>query len=163
MRDSLTNLAAPPLFYEELRREIAKKSRSGEGLQVLRIQLNEIQVSQGVPKDNSPINFEKNSDFNSATMPDFEHDREILKFAQILSSSTRGDDVCARMGQKEFLVLFSGGALDIKIFITRIVTQWSKRKRNHILVSSSLLACSKESPLDFLNRLDLERLTEHSL
>lgn len=147
LRDSLTNLAAPPLFYEELRREIAKKSRSGEGVQVLRIVLSKIEASDvGGPEE-----------------PDSELTGDIVEFAQILSSSSRGEDVCARMGQNEFLVLFSGGMLVISTFISRLVSQWYESERLHFLASSSLLVGTKETGLDFLNRLDLETLVEHSL
>jgi GGDEF domain-containing protein len=137
MKDSLTNLAAPPLLYEELRREIAKRKRSGTEIQILRLVLQKV--------GDEPV-----SESDSVG--------DLLELAQILASSTRGHDVCARMGEYEFLILFTGEEFSVPSFVVRLSGQWRLKHHRHILATSFVSSHASETGLAILNRLDLENL-----
>jgi GGDEF domain-containing protein len=140
LKDSLTNLAAPPLFYEELRRELSKVSRSQEQIRLVRLVLVPAHPESDIPRST------------------FVYEREILEFAQILERATRAEDVCARMGELEFLALFHSVGLSASGFITRIMESWFSKDRHLLLTSAYVHSRLAESGLELLNRLDLEPL-----
>jgi GGDEF domain-containing protein len=89
--DSLTNLLAPPLFYEEMARELARFQRSTIELCAIRLEL--------------PV----------TTTID-----EIVAFADVLTNSARAEDLIARIGEFEFALLVRGDLSVIDKFIARI-------------------------------------------
>ncbi len=152
IRDSLTQLAAPTLLYEELRRELARAKRQGQPICLIRFLL--------VPGALDP------RDGESATY--FECEAEVINFAQTLTNLSRGEDVCARMGELEFVCVLHGLEEASKSFVSRISSRWHEAKvahtqahvRNNLsLVVASLMSRPSESALEFLNRLDLEPTT----
>ena len=149
IRDSLTQLAAPTLLYEELRRELARAKREERPISMIRFVL-----AHGglLPHD-------------SETSAYSEFEEEVVNFAQTLTLLSRDEDVCARMGELEFVCILHGQEEAHRSFVSRISSRWceAKSSRNDSKASShlhleaaSLVSKSGESALDFLNRLDLE-------
>jgi GGDEF domain-containing protein len=89
--DSLTNLLAPPLFYEEMARELARFQRSAIELCAIRLEL------------------------PTTTTID-----EIMAFADVLTNSARAEDLIARIGEFEFALLVRGDLSMVDKFIARI-------------------------------------------
>jgi len=155
LKDSLTNLAAPGLFYEELRRGILRTERSGNQLSLIRLIL-----GRAVK--------EEFADESNLQLPD---DMEILKFADILLRLTRGEDLCARMGEMEFIVLLFAPQPVAKNYIQRVSREWnvSSAERNdwesHIsvkIIASCLTSQSGQSALELLQNLDHIPLTSYA-
>lgn len=148
-KDSLTNLAAPPFFYEELRRGLSRVVRNDGQLSLIRLVLS--------------AHTESNS-LDAMTSPD---DLEILQLAEILAHSSRGEDLCARLGECEFVVLLYASESIAEQYIERISSRWheslASKKNNGISVSMShvsfcISADSNQSVLEFLKKLDREPL-----
>ena len=138
LRDSLTHLAAPPYFYENLRREIAIFERNGSSLLLIRFQL--------IP--NHLIETQSN------------YEVEILAFAELIKSTTRPDDLCARLGIYEFTMIVKA-QLDVGLVLARRVSE--KWNSELFTCKSALLAAKKgESSLEMLNRLDNQELLPYS-
>jgi GGDEF domain-containing protein len=89
--DLLTNLLAPPLYYQEMARELARFQRSAIELCAIRLEL--------------PV----------TTTID-----EIVAFADELTNSARTEDLIARIGKFEFALLVRGDLSVVDKFITRI-------------------------------------------
>ena len=89
--DSLTNLLAPPLYYEEMARELARFQRSAIELCAIRLEL------------------------PTTTTID-----EIMAFADVLTNSARAEDLIARIGEFEFALLVRGDLSVVDKFIARI-------------------------------------------
>jgi GGDEF domain-containing protein len=89
--DSLTNLLAPPLYYEEMARELARSQRSAIELCAIRLEL------------------------PTTTKID-----EIVAFADVLTNSARTEDLIARIGEFEFALLVRGDITVVEKFIARI-------------------------------------------
>jgi len=89
--DSLTNLLAPPLYYEEMARELARFQRGGMQLCAIRIDL-----------------------LTSSTVD------EIVAFADALSNIARTEDLIARIGEFEFALLVRGDLSVVEKFISRL-------------------------------------------
>lgn len=89
--DSLTNLLAPPLYYEEIARELARLQRSEMELCIIRIEI-----------------------------PGTSNQRAILDFADALTNSARAEDLIARVGEFEFGLLIRGNKNVVEKFIARI-------------------------------------------
>lgn len=89
--DSLTNLLAPPLYYQEMARELARFQRSAIELCAIRIEL----------PAKSTVD-------------------EIVAFADVLSNSARAEDLIARTGEFEFALLVRGDLSVVEKFIARI-------------------------------------------
>lgn len=148
-KDSLTNLAAPPFFYEELRRGLSRVTRHGGKLSLVRLVLSA--DTEGGPSDTMPS-------------PD---DLEIVEFADILIRLSRVEDLCARIGEKEFIVLLYEGEFVAKGYVERILKEWrtldkitdmdedSVRLTLSVSHSSSRVG---QSALEFLQDLDIEPL-----
>jgi GGDEF domain-containing protein len=129
LRDSLTHLAAPPYFYESLRRELASAERNKTRLALIRFQL-----LPNIPENESL------------------YEAAILAFAELLKEATRSEDLCARLGRFEFTMIVSA-QIDIAGAIAeRVQSSWSE---NNFLCQAYVVSASgKESPLEILNRLD---------
>ena len=89
--DSLTNLLAPPLYYDEMARELARFKRSAIELCAIRLEL-----------------------------PTTSTVDEIVAFADVLSNSARAEDLIARIGEFEFALLVRGDLTVVEKFIARI-------------------------------------------
>lgn len=89
--DSLTNLLAPPLYYEEMARELARFQRNAIELCAIRLEL-----------------------------PTTSTVDQILAFADALSNCARTEDLIARTGEFEFALLIRGDIAVIEKFIARI-------------------------------------------
>lgn len=149
LRDSLTHLASPGLFYEELRREVSRARRSGELISLARFVLR--------PKVGEYV--------GSLSR---ECQIEVLSFSRTLRRLTRAEDMCSRIGNVEFLVLLRGNDSVASHLIERVALAWRGDLANHagpdfpcgvILENSQLQLSIDESALEFLNRLDQEALT----
>lgn len=148
IRDSLTQLAAPTLLYEELRRELAWAKREGQAITLVRFLL--------IPS--SP----QHRGSTLAAYSEFEE--QVINFAQTLTHLSRGEDICARMGELEFVCVLHGLERASGNFISRISLRWCEGQAprsalqgssNLSLEVASLASKPSECALDFLNRLDL--------
>ncbi len=147
IRDSLTQLAAPTLFYEELRRELARANRGNEAICLVRFVLQPAGPNAIVEGTNSDSLYED----------------AILSFGQTLTRLCREEDLCARMGELEFVSILHGAELAALSLIARISENWRgdlARRRSAVDKDSILLATSSvvsrpmESSLELLDRLD---------
>ena len=100
IKDSLTQLAAPPLFYEELRRELSRFERSGNPFSLVRLVLL-TETKNQYRQENNDVSI---------------YEVEILNFAEILIRLSRSEDLCARIGERESAATTIG-----KIILIRIV------------------------------------------
>ena len=82
---------APPLYYEEITRELARFQRTNIELCAIRLELPATSTTD-----------------------------ELLAFADALSHSARAEDLLARVGQFEFGILLRGDEKVVEKFITRI-------------------------------------------
>lgn len=147
IRDSLTQLAAPTLFYEELRRELARANRGQDAISLVRFVL-------------QPTNPNSNDEgTNSESL----YEDAILSFAQTLTRLCREEDLCARMGELEFVSILHGAELAAMSLVARISENWRgdlARRRNAVgkdsvlLMTSSVVSRPMESSLELLDRLD---------
>jgi GGDEF domain-containing protein len=156
LKDSLTDLASPPLLFEALKRELARAERRGEVISLVRFLL--------VAPEESAADVAKVK--TSESINDT-YQREILLFGRSLSSLTRGEDLCARMGHVEFLCSLNVNHFRVDEFVRRIFIDWQRDVKHDQedspqceleLHYSSLASSTQESVLDFLNRLDGEEL-----
>lgn len=132
LRDSLTRLAAPPFFYECVKREIALSQRSLSELTAINFILNSVR-----PIDDYPI----------------------ITFAEIATSAFRFEDHVARMGANNFVVLISGGEDVAKQITARVCAQWTLKGIPGISLHFAWVThLNGENSLDFLNRLDTQPL-----
>lgn len=147
IRDSLTQLAAPTLFYEELRRELARANRGQESICLVRFVLQPTKITFNVDESNSDSLYEE----------------VILSFAHTLTRLCREEDLCARLGELEFVSILHGAELAALRLIARISESWREdlaRRRTAMDLDSILLATSSvvsrpmESSLELLDRLD---------
>lgn len=151
IRDALTHLAAPTLLYEELRRELARATRGDLPVSLVRFVL-------------------ASTDQHTLDMADSAYSRYqlvIINFAHSLTRLSRGEDVCARMGEREFVCILRGNANAAQIYVSRIVSSWREENSptgdsvvdfSLRLGVASVVATSGENALELLNRLDLETL-----
>ena len=98
LKDSLTQLAAPPRFYDELHRELSRCARSGESFVVVKFEL-------------------------QATS---QYEEKVLDFAEVLSEASRVEDLCARLGEYEFAILLRGSQSVAVSFIDRVIQRWKQ-------------------------------------
>lgn len=149
LHDSLTQLAAPTLLYEELRRELARANRESRRVSIIRFVL-----TPSYPGSNNaePISYSR-------------YEEEVLCFAQTLTRLSRDEEVCARMGELEFICIIHGIEIAAQSFIERITRSYRPDliERNEAilanplrLVTSSLVSHPHETALELLNRLDSE-------
>ncbi len=147
IRDSLTRLAAPTLFYDELRRELARANRGQEVICLVRF------VLQPIDPRTVADEFNWDSLYEDA----------ILSFAQTLTRLCREEDLCARMGEMEFVNIIHGAELAALRLISRISESWradlslrrTSADRDSILLrASSVVSRPMESSRELLDRLD---------
>ena len=143
LRDSLTMLAAPPYFYENLRRELATAERNRSRFTLIRFQL--------FPRDEQA----------SIASEESQYELAILSFAEVLKTSVRAEDLCARLGRFEFTVILRASSAVAESLTTRVVTSWSSHQewsKTTICKSAIVTAKIGESSLEILNRLDNQEL-----
>jgi GGDEF domain-containing protein len=159
LRDSLTHLAAPPYFYESLRRELISAQRDRRKFSLLRLQL--------LPKNNPDLPSQLYSDsLPSDSLPnvslpsDSLYESAIIDFAELIKISVRGEDICARLGRFEFTLIVRA-QLDIARSIAqRIQASW--RSDYLECLSATLSVNNQESTLELLNRLDNQELLDRT-
>lgn len=135
LKDSLTQLAAPPRFYDELHREISRCARSGETFVVVKFEL-------------------------QATS---QYEEKVLDFAEVLSEVSRIEDLCARLGEYEFAILLRGTKSIAISFVERVIQRWKQESFYVKFWSSMVQSQAGESPLELLNRLDGNPLKEAAI
>lgn len=143
IRDSLTHLAAPPYFYENLRRELGTAERNKSELSLIRFLISKnvagIQIMEsGVESENS------------------QYEVAILSFAEILKASIRSEDLCARLGQLEFTLILKGSSEIATSLAERVLRSWMFE--GFVSHYSVLTVNRGESSLEILNRLDNQEL-----
>ena len=89
--DSLTNLLAPPLYYLEMARELARFQRTNIEICAIRLEL-----------------------------PSTSTIEEVVAFADALSNISRAEDLIARVGEFEFGLLIRGDEKVVEKFLARI-------------------------------------------
>lgn len=160
LRDSRTNLASPSLLYEELRRELSRAKRDLTFLTGIRIIISEA-------SEDINATFFETVPRSAGLVAESQIDREILHLCQAMTNVTRGEDICSRMGEREFLIILHGPNLEAKTFMSRIMYGWERSRSReqrlnenseYALSYASVLSESGDSALDFLNRLDLQSL-----
>jgi len=149
IKDSLTQLAAPPFFYEEIRRELSRFERSHDPFSVIRFVLLSMANSHG-----------KQDDVISR------YEVEVLNFAETLTRLSRSEDLCARIGEREFVILLRGSESVAMKFIERVTSTWIAVIEANLgdvtypdFLSAHLMSRLGEGVLDLLNRLDRQALT----
>ena len=143
LRDSLTMLAAPPYFYENLRRELATAERNRSRFTLIRFQL--------FPRDEQA----------SLASEESQYELAILSFAEVLKTSVRAEDLCARLGRFEFTVILKAPLAVAESLTSRVVASWnSDQEWSKAALCKSAIVTAKigESSLEILNRLDNQEL-----
>jgi hypothetical protein len=128
LHDGLTRLAAPPHYYEILRREIALSNRNFNDLTAIRVIL----------KSRMPI--------YAAT---------LITFADLITNSFRYEDAKARLGEYEFGILIRGDEDLAGQLSSRLISSWAIDGTPESTISYALAKRSEgESAINFINRLD---------
>ena len=141
IHDSQTHFAAPPFFYEQLRREVALSVRT--------------QISFSLIK----IIFKRNSVGGQAPHVGAE---DILRFSCELLTQTRSEDCIGRLGINECVILVSDGEIPARRLISRLHTAPSLCVNATLHISLSMVTSHLgESGLELLNRLDQAPLSTH--
>jgi GGDEF domain-containing protein len=149
LRDSLTHLAAPPYFYENLRRELITADRNKSRLTLIRFQL-------FAEPDSVDSSAEKSSQDSQSRSRESLYEVAILSFAEFLKSVTRAEDLCARLGQLEFTLILKGAREIGDHLSQRVLTGW---KMDSFSCKASLVSAQRgEGSLEILNRLDNQEL-----
>ena len=144
LRDSLTHLAAPPFFYENLRRDLATADRNKSRITLIRFQIYPAQDRL------------ENGDEEENQVQHSHYEVAILAFSEILKSNIRVEDLCARLGRFEFTLILRAGHEVADILARRVLMEW--RNEQFICKSSHVSAIIGESSLELLNRLDNQEL-----
>lgn len=141
IHDSQTHLAAPPFFYEQLRREIALSVRT--------------QISFSAIK----IIFERN--IFEGEVPNVGAE-DILRFSCQLRTLTRSEDCIGRLGINECVILISAGEVSAQRLISRLhATQLLSVNQTLQISLSMVTSLPGETGLELLNRLDKAPLSTH--
>jgi GGDEF domain-containing protein len=140
LRDSLTHLAAPPYFYENLRRELGTAERNKSQLSLVRFLIS---------KDEAGVKITE-SDIDSR------YEVAILSFAEILKASIRSEDLCARLGQLEFTLVIKASYDAATSLAQRVLAGWQMDSID--CYYSVATAENSESSLEILNQLDNQEL-----
>ena len=174
LRDSLTHLAAPPYFYESLRRELISAQRDRRKFSLLRLQLlpknnpdlpsqlySDSLPSDSLPSDSLPSDSLPSDSLPNVSLPsDSLYESAIIDFAELIKISVRGEDICARLGRFEFTLIVRA-QLDIARSIAqRIQASW--RSDYLECLSATLSVNNQESTLELLNRLDNQELLDRT-
>jgi len=141
IHDSQTHLAAPALFYEQLRREIALSTRTQIHISAVKIIFERNLASQKI----SSVRAE-----------------DILRFSCELRELTRTEDCIGRLGINECVILISGGEIPAQQLMSRLRASQSLSVNHTLRISLSMVTATHgENGLELLNRLDLEPLSTH--
>ena len=133
LHDQLTRLAAPPHFYEILRREIALANRNSIELTGIRLVLN----------SKAPV-----------------YEATLISFADLITNSFRYEDAKARLGENEFALLIRGDLELATELSRRLEARWAIEGTPDSVITYACAKYSlKESAIDFINRLDDVTLT----
>lgn len=133
LHDGLTRLAAPPHYYEILRREIALANRN----------LTELTAIRFILTSKVPI-----------------YEATLISFADLITNSFRYEDAKARLGENEFALLISGDLELATELSRRLVSRWAIEGTPESAISYACAKYSfKESAIDYINRLDDVALT----
>ena len=128
LHDQLTRLAAPPHFYELLRREIALTNRNFTDLTTIRIIIN----------SNLPL-----------------YEATLISFADLITNSFRFEDAKARLGEFEFGILIRGDEVLADQLSRRLISSWTIDGTPDCKISYAYAKYSEgESAISFINRLD---------
>ena len=134
LHDGLTRLAAPPHFYEILRREIALTNRNLTDLTAIRVILN-------------------------SKMPLYE--ATVISFADLITNSFRYEDAKARLGEFEFGILIRGDEGLADQLSRRLISSWTIDGIPDSTISYAYAKYTKgESAISFINRLDDQLLLQ---
>jgi GGDEF domain-containing protein len=135
LRDSLTRVAAPPFFYESIKREISLSERNQSTITAMTFKL----ISD------QPI-----------------YDYPLIAFAEIAARAIRLEDHIARVGENVFVFLISGDSQFAAEFTSRVHAQWRLEGIPEIILQFAWISHKKgESALNFLNRLDCKKLENY--
>ena len=85
---------------------------------------------------------------------EFPLEKDILAFGQLLAATSRGEDICARLGELEFLTLFHGEQFQAESKIVRIGQNWLLKDPLLKLSYSYATSIAGDTSLEILNRLD---------
>jgi GGDEF domain-containing protein len=136
LRDSLTRVAAPPFFYESLKREISLSERSESTITAVTFKLTSEQAIYDYP---------------------------LVAFTEIAGRALRLEDHIARMGTNNFVVLITGDNYVAEQVCARISSQWTLEGIPGIFLHYAWVSHEVgESALDLLNRLDGQTLKTSS-
>jgi len=139
--DSQTHLAAPALFYELLRRQVALSSRSETNFSVVKITF----TRRALHEESQSISAE-----------------EILKFSCELRILTRSEDCIGRLGINECVALIADGELAARQLVSRLHSAPALSLKESLNISISMVTSLRgESGLQLLNRLDEAPLSTH--
>ncbi len=141
LRDSFTHLAAPPYFYENLRRELGIAERNKSRISLIKFLIKEDELSRDTP--------------------DSHVEAAILSFAEILKVSIRSEDLCARLGRLEFTLILKASQETAISLAERVIKSWERK--NFECRYAVLAVHVGESPLEILNRLDNQELQATTL
>ena len=134
LHDGLTRLAAPPFYYEILRREIALTNRNLTDLTAIRVML----------KSKMPL-----------------YEATIISFADLLSTSFRYEDAKARLGEYEFGILIRGNEELAGQLCRRLISSWAFDGTPDTTIHyASINYAEGESAICFINRLDDQDLIQ---
>ena len=144
LRDSLTHLAAPPYFYENLRRDLAAAERNRSRITLIRFQIFPTQEKL------------ENGDDEEDLVQRSHYEVAILAFSELHKNNIRVEDLCARLGRFEFTLILRAGHEVASILAQRVLQEW----KNELFTckSSYISAIAGESSLELLNRLDNQEL-----
>jgi hypothetical protein len=140
----LTHLAAPPYFYENLRRDLATAERNKSRITLIRFQIFPTQDRY------------ENGDVEENQVQRSHYEVAILAFSEILKNNIRVEDLCARLGRFEFTLILRAGLEVAAILSERVLQEW--KNELFICKSSYVSAIVGESSLELLNRLDNQEL-----
>jgi GGDEF domain-containing protein len=154
LRDSLTHLAAPPYFYENLRRELVTAERNRSRLTLIRFQL--VADLPSSEPNNSALTTSASGQEISHSSSESLYELAILSFAEFLKSVTRAEDFCARLGHLEFTLILRAAQEVGETLVARVLSGW--QMDSFFCTSALVTARPGESSLEILNRLDNQEL-----
>jgi hypothetical protein len=141
IRDSQTHLAAPTLFYELLRRQVALSSRSQKSFSAIKITFMRRELTE---------------------KPQTVSAEDILKFSVELRTLTRSEDCIGRLGINECVVLIAEGEQAARQFVSRLQSASSLSLKESLSIGLSMVTSLRgETGLELLNRLDEAPLSTH--
>ena len=141
IRDSQTHLAAPALFYELLRRQVALSARSEKSFSAVKITF----IRRELREKSESVGAE-----------------DILKFSCELRTLTRSEDCIGRLGINECVVLIADGELAAQQLVSRLHSASALSIKESLQISISMVTSLRgETGLELLNRLDEAPLSTH--